>query len=816
MALPRVHQPLQSIQKGAQLTHVAPTAPATLQPPAASSHLAARAGAAAKLYSLGAQKTLQDDVLKRASLLSPTTAAPSLLAAHASRLTSPPSIPTARRKSAISTSKKFAALAEYQEQYLGLPHSTHKHSSSGMSKICDHNYLSVSNLVASSDISRWHHLLPTQVELLKQPFGQEDTNHSFTQTACFETCIFHVLKSCFLDTHSLISLHTTHPLFNHLSNMIHKYATYDFSWLRSYNNQYAHQKFINKNKMKAFVACLFYYNLDVSLVMRFLSNNYTGEYRDVPQIIARIRPFVDADLLLHFERVMLSGCPNKMNYETSRENALLYWRKGNNPSIKNNLAKVMKTMNKEDKNNFVIPLPSWLARFIPHLFFTPQHNLVKQGKKDRLIFNAAERPTMNAVPVNMMTTTKNGTELACLFGDVKTKILVRAWNLRISFPDKDIVIHANDVKSCFRQLKHHPNVMGAFSFIIGSILFLQCGLTFGSDFSPANWEVPRQIAEQLAEKLFSDTSLIPKHRKYLDKLKWDVTLGDIQNLTPASPDTLNTGVLDKDGNPVNTPHDFFVDDGVYAEIFDKARIEQAVAASIEAIFILLGHSDLECRQDPISFDKMEEMVISHANKILGQIINTRAMEVETPKEFISDTIDFIKSKWHPKRKTFHLSEAEIIAGRLGYIAETSPWLKYLVSHLYSSIAHALNKNRQILLSTSAEFRAMLKLQKQIEASELHKSFALAHTAKAVHHHKACYHFNSTLREEIKIILAALSSSWVPKKRPIAHLIPRDPNGTTDSDSSLDAAGGYSFDMFYWWYFEWPPTVKKFTRKYIKS
>jgi hypothetical protein len=45
-----------------------------------------------------------------------------------------------------------------------------------------------------------------------------------------------------------------------------------------------------------------------------------------------------------------------------------------------------------------------------------------------------------------------------------------------------------------------------------------------------------------------------------------------------------------------------VDDDVYVEIFDINRIEQAAAASIEAIFILLGHSQLERRQDPISFD----------------------------------------------------------------------------------------------------------------------------------------------------------------------------------------------------------------------
>ena len=65
-------------------------------------------------------------------------------------------------------------------------------------------------------------------------------------------------------------------------------------------------------------------------------------------------------------------------------------------------------------------------------------------------------------------------------------------------------------------------------------------------------------------------------------------------------------------------------------------------------------------------------------------------------------------------------------------------------------------------------------------------------------------------------MAALSSEWVPTRRPIVHLIPRDPTGTTDSDSSLDSAGEFSFNMFYWWYLEWSPEVRQFTLKYIKS
>ncbi len=81
--------------------------------------------------------------------------------------------------------------------------------------------------------------------------------------------------------------------------------------------------------------------------------------------------------------------------------------------------------------------------------------------------------------------TKDGMELNCTFGMVMTNFLTYLWNLRITFPNRDIAIHANNVKSCFWQLKHHPNVI---SFIINTILFLQCKTTFGLDFIPANWE----------------------------------------------------------------------------------------------------------------------------------------------------------------------------------------------------------------------------------------------------------------------------------------------------------------------------------------
>ena len=49
-------------------------------------------------------------------------------------------------------------------------------------------------------------------------------------------------------------------------------------------------------------------------------------------------------------------------------------------------------MNKEDRNQFIIPLPSWLTRFIRHLHITPQGLVIKPGKNDRLIWDGSFIP----------------------------------------------------------------------------------------------------------------------------------------------------------------------------------------------------------------------------------------------------------------------------------------------------------------------------------------------------------------------------------------------------------------------------------------
>ncbi len=430
------------------------------------------------------------------------------------------------------------------------------------------------------------------------------------------------------------NLRATHPLVDHLAKMILWFGNpdpgkrIDFSQLREYDLAYASQTEIPQQRVKLFMACLFHYNLSVASVMRYAGNNYTGGYRNVRKMVDKMRGLVDDELLTHYIRVMELGAPAYFVAESTRENAMVHWRRGNHASVEQNIDKVLTAMNKLEKHGFVIPIPSWLARFIPHLFFTPTHLMFRPGKDPRFIYDASRRFTPTSVPINRMTSTHLGVEFDCEYGTVFQRLMIRIYNLRITYPKQDIIIHANDVKSCFRQMKHHPDVMGAFGYIIADLLYLSCALTFGSDFSPQTWDLPRRIAEQLGTQLFHNKSLVAKHRSRLDQLKWSKKLGKgkASDFVPAHADERFKGVLDEvTGELTPTPHHLFVDDDLYAELFDKARVEQTVAAGIGAIFMILGESDLARRQDPISWDKLLEMVIHYKNIALGQLVNTRDM-----------------------------------------------------------------------------------------------------------------------------------------------------------------------------------------------
>jgi hypothetical protein len=281
-------------------------------------------------------------------------------------------------------------LREFNKKYLG--QSDYDPAAAFLSKSFYDKYLPLSAI--GNDIRPTTALprRPLPRVLLRSSFGKPSENHSFVQDACFETSYVLILKSGFFEPADILVLHRCHPLLSHLLCACVHLHRYDFLWLARYNLDWGKQQSLDHDKAYAFLACLLHYNLSVASTIRFLGNNFTGAYHNIPSIVESLRSHGIAETLIsHYARVMTIGCPNHLNASTSRNNALLYWRKGNHPSIRAKLDQVMTTMNKEEKNNYVIHIPHWLWRFVPHCFITPRHILEKPGNKDRQIFDASRK-----------------------------------------------------------------------------------------------------------------------------------------------------------------------------------------------------------------------------------------------------------------------------------------------------------------------------------------------------------------------------------------------------------------------------------------
>ena len=112
-------------------------------------------------------------------------------------------------------------------------------------------------------------------------------------------------------------------------------------------------------------------------------------------------------------------------------------------------------MSKENRNQYVIALPSWLSRFIKHLHVTPQGLLIKKDKNDRLIWAGSSIPHWGAICINMMLSHDSKPEV--IYGTTFQRYLTYLWNMRITLPRLDIMLIDDDVKGAFRHCKYHPS-----------------------------------------------------------------------------------------------------------------------------------------------------------------------------------------------------------------------------------------------------------------------------------------------------------------------------------------------------------------------
>jgi hypothetical protein len=217
-------------------------------------------------------------------------------------------------------------------------------------------------------------------------------------------------------------------------------------------------------------------------------------------------------------------------------------------------------------------------------------------------------------------------------------------------------------------------------------------------------------------------------------------------------------MIDANGKPVRTPHGFYANDDIYLNIADIRRFKQAIAANIEAIFILLGDSNTALLQDPISWDKLHELLVAPVNCILGLVLDLCCMTVGILPEFISSTVTLLRTTLGPHRCSFNVKEAEELTCKLNHIAFGEPWLKYLLGSIYSSLAAALHLNHLHLVHTSPRFHATLCDIHSATATtkgDTKRAFYFGANACSVHGSPALHHIGTDLHRDLTLIKRTL-------------------------------------------------------------
>ena len=308
--------------------------------------------------------------------------------------------------------------------------------------------------------------------------------------------------------------------------------------------------------------------------------------------------------------------------------------------------------------------------------------------------------------MNEMTPTTNEAEVT--FGYVYLHFCIWIWNLRITYPNEEILLAFIDISSCFRWPCIFPCLAAAFGFVIGPLFYAANAMVFGSIVLSSSWEPFRRAISALTESYHGKVQLISDHKEYLDLVTWDSLAPPPGGYTRATACSQNKGILDEHGLPKKTPHNIYVDDNLMADI--APNMKMTLASAIQAVFVVLGFPALAVRQCAVAIDKWCLLVVSPIQILLGILFNTRDMTVSVTPQYRQETLHLLDTTWKD-RDLFYVNEIEVLIGKLNRLGQAYRPIYHLMPMLYASSCFALRENNEYLHSTHKGYRALLKLAK---------------------------------------------------------------------------------------------------------
>ena len=380
------------------------------------------------------------------------------------------------------------------------------------------------------------------------------------------------------------------------------------------------------------------FNCDYGDMIRWLEGPYTDYHRDWDKTFAELesvrqctpaKGFPKPDYPRAFQ-ACTQGVPLKANYHSCYQSCKERASKELSPDLLQNEAAVDEQLRKEEKLSYHIILPRFLWQFFPGLFLAIFRVAYRWGDpKPRLCVD----PSTKISPDDQGNVNRNipnpGVDQdrnpSIHYGSAFERYLTWIWNLRITYPNEDILQMTDDISAAFHRCLYHPDMGPAFATVWKDYLIIPVSAIFGSKSSPAEYMLRGELRSH-----FTNFMDVPSEAFDLDLIqrlqippKPEKEVSD--GFAPAVADAINPGITtDNHGNPERR-QPVFVDDSGTAHIWNEFL--KAVAASVYAAYVMFGRPEEDPNRPPcINPDKWEEFV-THQMQFLGYFIDTRLMIV---------------------------------------------------------------------------------------------------------------------------------------------------------------------------------------------
>ncbi len=282
---------------------------------------------------------------------------------------------------------------------------------------------------------------------------------------------------------------------------------------------YEQQDHINPYCVEMASAAMIHFGLDPGKFVRFLLGEYTSQYCNVCFTLDAIQDHVTSEDYGRINQILLKDCPTKLNFKEPSNNKLEFISCGNLKSFVENPQVVQKTMNKEDLYSHLVPMDPLLCKLSPYLRHTMQSIAIKDGKNDHIVWDGSTVTQPTDIVMNQVTPVTKKAPVT--FGHVKSQIYMDIYNTCISYPTATILCGLTDVKVCFRYLRIHADLTGAFDLTVDELYNLARSMVFGLTVSASSWEAFRQAIKALTKAFANRTDLVIRHKTFIDMLKWE-------------------------------------------------------------------------------------------------------------------------------------------------------------------------------------------------------------------------------------------------------------------------------------------------------